>query len=75
LFLFSDIVPDIFISEITHLSPAIILDKIISLNPGTIYLTHYSDDDTPALSEILANLASVLKEKVLLAEDGLSFEI
>ena len=75
LFLFNEAIPDIFISETTHLSPTTILDNIISLNPGTIYLTHYSDDDVLALGEILATLPAELKEKVKLAEDGISFEI
>ena len=75
LFLFNDIVPNIFISEITHLSPASILDKIISFNPGKIYLTHYSDEDIPSVSEILASLPSELKGKVKMAKDGLSFDI
>ena len=75
LFLFNEAIPDIFISETTHLSPTTILDNIFSLNPGTIYLTHYSDDDTLVISEILATLPAELKEKVKLAEDGISFEI
>jgi ribonuclease Z len=75
LFLFNDAVPDIFISEITHLSPANILDKIIKLNPGKIYLTHLSDEDILALREILATLPPGLKKRIILAEDGLSFEI
>lgn len=75
LFLFNDIVPDIFISETTHISPTTILDNIISLNPGTIYLTHYSDEDALVIGEILATLPTELKEKVKLAEDGISFEI
>lgn len=75
LFLFNDVVPDIFISETTHLSPATILDKIISLNPGAIYLTHYSDESISSISEILAKLKLRLREAVILAGDGLSFEI
>ena len=75
LFLFNDVVPDIFISETTHISPATILDNIISLNPGKIYLTHHSDEDILAVSEILATLPAELKEKVELAKDGLSLEI
>ena len=75
LFLFDEAIPDIFISEATHISPTTILDNIISLNPVTIYLTHYSDDDTLAISEILATLPPEYKKRVLLAEDCLSFEI
>jgi len=75
LFLFNDAVPDIFISETTHISQATILDNIISLNPGKICLTHYSDEDFPAISEILATLPTEQNKKIKLAKDGLSFEI
>jgi len=75
LFLFNDVVPDILISEVTHLSRSIILNNIISLNPGKTYLTHYSDEDIPALGEILATLPAEKREYVKLAEDGLSLEI
>jgi ribonuclease Z len=75
LLLFGDYVTDILICEATHISPLAIIEKIIKINPGKVYLTHYSDDDIPATSEILANLPSDLKEKVKLAIDNLSFEI
>ncbi|MDZ7623514.1 MAG: hypothetical protein U5J96_03580 [Ignavibacteriaceae bacterium] len=75
LLLFREFVPDIFISEATHISTAAIIEKVIKINPGKVYLTHYSDEDIPAISEILASLPSELKEKVKLAKDGLSFEI
>jgi len=73
--LFGNYVTDILICEATHISPLAIIEKIIKINPGKVYLTHYSDDDIPATSEILANLPSDLKEKVKLAIDHLSFEI
>ena len=75
LLLFEEFVPDILISEATHISPSAIIEKIIKMNLGKVYLTHYSDDDIPKISEILANLPKSLKEKVNLTEDGLSFEI
>jgi ribonuclease Z len=75
LLLFEDYVPDIFISELTHISPLAIIKKILKINPGKVYLTHYSDEDIPSISEILANLPRDLKEKVKLAMDNLSFEI
>jgi ribonuclease Z len=75
LLLFRDYVADIFISETTHISPLSIVEKIFKINPGKVYLTHYSEEDIPAISEILANLPSELKEKVKLATDNLSFEI
>jgi ribonuclease Z len=75
LLLLEEFVPDILISEATHISPSAIIEKIIKMNLGKVYLTHYSDDDIPKISEILANLPKSLKEKVNLTEDGLSFEI
>lgn len=75
LLLFSELVPDIFISEATHIRPSTIIEKIIEINPDRIFLTHYSDEDIPAISEILANLPPDQKEKVKLAEDCIIFEI
>lgn len=75
LLLFGDYAPDILICEATHISPLAIIEKVIKINPGKVYLTHYSDEDISAISEILANLPSELKEKIKLAKDGLSFEI
>jgi ribonuclease Z len=75
LLLFREYIPDIFISEATHISIAAIIEKIIEINPGKVYLTHYSDEDLPAISDILANLSLDLKEKIQLTKDGLSFEI
>jgi ribonuclease Z len=74
LSLFSEIVPDVFISEVTHISPLILLEKIKRIKPNMTYLTHYADKDIPALSEIMANLPNALKEKVILAEDSISFD-
>jgi len=75
LLLFKEYLPDIFISEATHISPSAIIEKVIKINPGKVYLTHYSDDEYPNISEILANLPKHLKEKIELAKDGLSFDI
>ena len=74
LFLFSDIEPELFISEVTHISPVTLLEKIKQINPDRIYLIHYSDEEIPALNEIMANLPNTLKEKVILAADGYSFD-
>ena len=75
LLLFREFVPDILISEVTHISLSIIIEKIIKINPGKVYLTHHSDDDIPNINEILANLPNNLMAGVKLALDGLSFEI
>jgi ribonuclease Z len=74
LFLFGETVPELFISEVTHISFQALLEKIKSLKADKTYLTHYSDDDIPVLSEIMANLPNTLKEKVILAVDSTSFD-
>jgi len=75
LLLFREFIPDIYISEMTHISIAAIIESVIKINLGKVYLTHYSDEDIPKISEILASLPKTLREKVKLAEDGLFFEI
>lgn len=75
LSLFKEYIPEVFISEATHISPSTIIEKVIKINPGKVYLTHYSDDAIPNISEILANLPKHLKEKIELAKNGLSFDI
>jgi ribonuclease Z len=74
LLLFSEVVPDLFISEVTHISTLTLLEKIKSLKPKKTYLTHYSDDDVVELSEIMANQSNALKEKIILAADSISFD-
>jgi ribonuclease Z len=75
LLLFREFVPDILICEVTHILHSAIIEKISKINPGRVYLTHYSDDDIPNISEILANLPNNLTTGVKLASDGSSFEI
>ena len=74
ILLFNEIIPDLFISEVTHLSPLTLLKKIKSIEPKMTFLTHYADEYISALSEIMANLPNALKEKVILAVDGISFD-
>ena len=75
LFLFNDYVPDILISEATHILPSAIIKKLIKINPVKVYLTHYSDDDIPSMVEIMASLPTKSKKIIKLAKDGLFFEI
>ena len=74
ILLFNEIIPDLFISEVTHISPLTLLEKMKSIEPKMTFLTHYADEDISALSEIMANLPNALKEKVILAVDGISFD-
>lgn len=73
--LFSEILPDIFISEVTHISVDSIISKQNLLASSNIYLTHYSDDDIKRIDEILAILPENVKGKIKLARDGDSLEI
>jgi ribonuclease Z len=75
ILLFREFVPDILICEAAHIPLSAIIEKIIKINPGKVYLTHYSDDDIPNINEILANLPNNLMAGVKLALDSLSFEI
>ena len=75
LLLFNETTPHIFISEVTHISPLTMLEKIISIAPRITYLTHYADEDIPKLNEILANHSINPKGNIKIAQDGLSFEL
>jgi len=75
LLLFNEIIPDLFISEVTHISPLSLIEKIKTIEPDMAYLTHYADEDIPILSEIMANLPISQKEKIRLVQDGISFEL
>ena len=75
LLIFGDFVPDVLISEITHILPQVFFEKILKLNLGKVYLTHYSDEDIPKISEIMANMPLSSGDKIKLAEDELFFEI
>jgi ribonuclease Z len=75
IFLFKDFLPDIFISELTHISASSVIESVSKNEHCKIYFTHYPDEAIGTISEILANLPDGLKERVKLAEDGLSVEI
>ena len=74
LLLFREIKPDLFISEVAHISLQSILKNSEKLQSALTYLTHYSDEDTHSLNEILANLSSTLKQKIILARDNISVD-
>jgi ribonuclease BN (tRNA processing enzyme) len=75
LLLFKDVVADVFISEINHISPSISLEYLRDSGAGRIYLTHYSDEDKSCVSEILANLSGKDKVNIELARDAQIIEI
>jgi len=75
LFLFQELISDVFICESNHLELPILFDGIEKIDSGKIYLTHYSDEDLEKINEILTTLPIDRKERVSIAIDGLSIEI
>ncbi len=75
LFLFKEINSNIFISEATHLQPSILFEALSKIEAEKIYLTHFSDEDLLKINEILATMPKSLRSKIIIAKDGLSFEI
>jgi ribonuclease Z len=75
LFLFNEFSSDIFISEATHLQHSVLIEAISKIETGKIYLTHFSDEDFQMIDEILATITTHLKNKIIIANDGLTFEI
>lgn len=68
LLLFQDITPDILITEANHISINSIIDEYQN-SSFRIYLTHYSDEDSHNISEILASLPKPFQDKIKLAQD------
>lgn len=75
LLLFNDYKIDLLISEIAHINLQQILERSQSINSRKVYLTHYSDEDAGKIKAELEKMSFEEREKVFLAEDGLSFEI
>ena len=72
LLLFSDYTIDYLISEVTHIHPNDILNSYPNdALPQKIILTHITDEDVNNLKEFIVNLQVDLKEKYILAFDGL----
>ena len=74
--LFRDKTIDCIISEVTHINPE---DIIASFNksdiPGQIVLTHISDDDLISLQKFILEIPEDLKEKIIIASDGLKIKL
>jgi ribonuclease Z len=75
LFLFQELIPDVFICESNHLELPIIFEELKKIDAVKIFLTHYSDEDLEKINEILATLPKSHKERIQIANDGLSVEI
>jgi len=75
LFLFNEFSSEIFISEGTHLQHSVLIEAISKIETRKIYLTHFSDEDFQMIDEILATITTHLKNKIIIANDGLALEI
>ena len=75
LLIFDDVAPDIFITEVNHISPQSALNICLNSAYTKILLTHYSDEDFPNISEILASLPNSTRERIIVAQDRQIIEI
>ena len=76
LLLFQDFKPDVLISEITHIKLNDILDAYDENNlPEKIIFTHVSDDDEKRMDKFRSDLADELRDKFIIAEDGLKITL
>ena len=76
LLLFKEFKPGIIISEVTHIKLSDILDSIDENHlPEKIIFTHISDDDDERIDAFLLDLPIELREKFIVAEDGLKITL
>jgi ribonuclease BN (tRNA processing enzyme) len=75
IFLFKEFSSDLFICEVNHLEPSLLVEALSKIETEKIYLTHFSENNLKNLSEILASSAHEIQSKIVIAEDRLSFQI
>lgn len=75
LILFKEINPNIFISDATHLQASILIEALSKIEAEKIYLTHFCNEDLLKINAILATIPKSLSSQIIIAKDGLSFEI
>lgn len=73
LFLFSEQSPEVYISELTHISIAEIDNLYKCLKPQKLIFTHLDDQNEAEIGQYLKKLEKEAQNKVYLAHDG--FEI
>lgn len=74
--LFRDKTIDCLISEVTHIKPEDIITAFDKSDlPGRIILTHICDDDLISLQKFILELPENLKEKIIIASDGLKIKL
>lgn len=75
LYLFKDENPRIFITEVTHISLNQVVDYYKLFHPKKICLTHYSDGQKKELKKSIKELPISFRDKIILAEDGISVKL
>jgi ribonuclease BN (tRNA processing enzyme) len=75
LYLFEDQNPKIIITESTHIKWENILDFIEAKKPEKVYLTHLSDHLEVALNQKIEHQQKKIREKIILAFDGLCLKL
>ena len=74
--LFRDETIDCLISEVTHIKPEDIISSFDKSDlPGRIILTHINDDDLISLQKFILELPEHLKERIIIASDGLKIKL
>ena len=74
--LFKDKTIDCLISEVTHINLEDIITAFDKSDlPEQIILTHISDDDLISLQKFILELSESLKEKIIIASDGLKIKL
>jgi ribonuclease Z len=74
--LFRDNTIDYLISEVTHIKPENIITSFKKSDlPAQIILTHINDDDLISLQKFVIELPESLKERIIIASDGLKIKL
>jgi ribonuclease Z len=74
--LFRDNTIDYLISEVTHIKPEDIITSFKKSDlPAQIILTHINDDDLISLQKFVIELPESLKERIIIASDGLKIKL
>src|SRR5690606_10795583 len=71
LYLFNDFSINVMISEITHVKFDEVFETLKFLNPEKLFFTHISEEDEADCRKLGENLPEQLKDKIIIAADGM----
>jgi len=75
LYIFRDMIIDLMVSEITHITTEELIDAFRNIKPQRLYITHLSEEDEKKVSKLSYQLPTAERRKVVAAFDGLSVKI